>query len=312
MFFAIGVSAYPAAIFHLMTHAFFKALLFLGAGSVIHGMGGIQDLRKMGGLRSEMPWTYRTFMVGGLALAGFPGLAGFFSKDAVLWAAYSFSPALWGVGVFAAGLTAFYTFRLIIMAFFGKPRYTHEEVPHVHESPASMTGPLVLLAVFSIVAGYIGLPAVLGGGNHFEHYLEPVVGAGVPEGDHAVELLVMGTSVIAGLAGILLAWLGYARNPGVRARIAGAVPGVHRLLSKKYYVDEVYDAAVVRPVLEASRQYLWRLIDNGLIDRIVNGFGRSVVALAEPLRRMQAGDVRAYAGWILTGGVLVLLGLLFG
>ncbi len=315
MFLGVGVGAYAAGVFHLMTHAFFKALLFLGAGSVIHGMGGIQDLRKMGGLRHEMPWTFRTFLIGGLALAGFPGLAGFFSKDAVLWGAFSypaFGPLLWGIGVLAAGLTAFYTFRLIILAFFGAPRYTPGDADHVHESPASMTIPLVLLAAFSVVAGYAGVPAVLGGGNHFEHFLEPVVGSGVAEGDHTIELLVMGTSVAAGLVGIFLAWMFYARRPGTADAFADAVPGVHRVLANRYYVDEAYDAAVVRPILETARQYLWRLVDAGIIDGFVNGTGRAIASLGSVLRRMQAGNVRAYAGWILTGSILILLGLVFG
>jgi NADH-quinone oxidoreductase subunit L len=314
MFLGVGVGAYAAGVFHLMTHAFFKALLFLGAGSVIHGMGGIQDLRKMGGLRREMPWTFRTFLIGGLALAGFPGLAGFFSKDAVLWGAFSypaFGPILWSIGVVAAGLTAFYTFRLIILAFFGASRHTDVDT-HVHESPASMTIPLVLLAAFSVVAGWVGVPPVLGGNNRFERFLESVVGAGIAEGDHTVELLVMGTSVAAGLAGMFLAWMFYARRPGAADAVAGAVPRVYRLLTKRYYVDEAYDAAVVRPVLETSRRYLWRWVDAGSIDGAVNGTGRAIAGLGEVLRRMQAGNVRAYAGWILTGGILILLGLLFG
>ena len=309
MFLAVGVGAYAAGVFHLLTHAFFKALLFLGAGSVIHGMGGIQDLRKMGGLRHTMPWTFRTFLVGSLALAGIPGLAGFFSKDAILWGAFSsgpFGPLLWGAGVLAAGLTAFYTFRLVILAFFGSPRYTEADVHHVHESPVSMLAPLVILALLSIGAGYIGVPAVLGGGNHFEHYLEPVVGAGPAEGDHTIELLVMSASVAAGLVGLFLAYLFYSRRKETPARIVAVLPGVHRLLTRKYYVDEIYDAILVWPVFRASREYLWNLVDAVVIDGTVNGAGRSVRGIAGALRVAHSGSIRAYAGWILAGGVIVL------
>ena len=309
MFLAVGVGAYAAGIFHLMTDAFFKALLFLGAGSVIHGMGGIQDLEKMGGLRHQMPWTFRTFLIGGLALAGIPGLAGFFSKDAILWGAFSnptIGPLLWAVGVLAAGMTSFYTFRLIILAFFGTPRYTENDARHVHESGPSMVVPLVLLAVFSILAGYVGIPAVLGGGSHFEHYLEPVVGPGIEEGDHAVELLVMGVSVAAGFAGLILAYLMYAARPALPANIAGALPAGYRLLTRKYYIDEIYDSAIVRPVYHVSKRYLWRLADDGIIDAAVNGIGGAMPTLAGSMRRMQSGNVRSYAVWILVGGVLVI------
>jgi NADH-quinone oxidoreductase subunit L len=313
MFLAVGVGAYAAGIFHLMTHAFFKALLFLGAGSVIHGMGGIQDLTKMGGLRKKMPWTFLTFVIGSLALAGLPGLAGFFSKDAILWGAFSsepLGPFLWGTGVLAAGFTAFYTFRLVIMAFFGSPRYTPADVHHVHESPATMRVPLIILAVCSIGAGYLGVPSVLGGGNHIEHFLEPVVGAGVEEGEHAVELAVMGASVAAGLLGLLLACLAYGSIPGIPVRIANAVPGAYSLLSRKYYVDEIYDAVIVWPVFRAARDYLWGLIDSGIIEGAVNGVGRGVRGVAGSLRHMQSGSVRAYAAWILAGGVVVMAWLL--
>jgi len=312
MFLAVGVGAYAAGVFHLMTHAFFKALLFLGAGSVIHGMGGIQDLRKMGGLRHQMPWTFRTFLVGSLALAGIPGLAGFFSKDAILWGAFSNStlgPLLWVAGVLAAAMTSFYTFRLIILAFFGAPRYTKDDVEHVHESPPSMVGPLVILAVFSILAGYLGVPAVLGGGNHIEHYLEPVVGPGIAEGEHTVELLVMGGSVAAGILGLVLAYL-LAARPQLPGRIAGAVPRGYRLLTHKYYVDEIYDRFIVWPVFHDSKKYLWHLVDEGVIDGTVNGVGRSIRGLAGSLRHMQSGHVRSYAAWILAGSVIVIAWLL--
>ena len=316
MFLACGVGAYAAAVFHLMTHAFFKALLFLGAGSVIHGMGGIQDLSKMGGLREKMPWTFRTFLVGGLALAGIPGLAGFFSKDAILWAAWSsdhYGPILWGLGILTAGATSFYTFRLIFLVFFGKARYTNDDVDHVHESPSSMVVPLVVLAVFAIVAGYVGVPALLGGGNQIEHFLEPVFGGAVMdahEASYRTEAVVMGVSVAVGLVGLLLAYLFYAGEKPLPDRLATGAPGVHRLLERKYYVDEIYDAVLVWPIVRASREYLWSLVDIRVIDGGVDGMGRTVRVLAGTLRKMQAGYVRVYAGWILFGGVLVVAWML--
>ena len=315
MFLACGVGAYGAAIFHLMTHAFFKALLFLGAGSVIHGMGGIQDLRKMGGLRHKMPWTFRTFLVGSLALAGIPGLAGFFSKDAILWETFSgehYGPLYWGMAVLAAGFTAFYTFRLVILAFFGAPRYQPSDVEHVHESPPAMVLPLILLALFSITAGYVGVPALLGGGNHIEEFLAPVFPSAGGETEHAsvaTEAVVMATSVGVGLFGIFLAYLFYGiRGVGTQRpqRLADRVPWAYQILTRKYYVDEIYDVVVVWPILRASKEYLWGLVDNRLIDGTVNGSGHGVRGMARGLRHMQTGQVRAYAAWILLGGVLVV------
>ncbi len=312
MFLACGVGAYAAGIFHLMTHAFFKALLFLGAGSVIHGLGGLQDLRKMGGLRHRMPWTFRTFLIGSLAITGVPGLAGFFSKDAILWGAWNndhYGPMLWMAGVVAADFTAFYTFRLVILAFYGTPRYTDEEVHHVHESPPSMLIPLIILAALSITAGYVGVPALLGGGNQIEHYLEPVFGsdpAEAGEAEHATEALVMTASVGVGLLGLFLAYLFYVARPELPGRLAGSLPALYRLLTRKYYVDEFYDAAVVWPMVGTARNYLWKIVDVSVIDGGVDGAGHAVRSLAGGLRHMQTGHVRIYAGWILAGGVLVV------
>ena len=312
MFLACGVGAYAAAIFHLMTHAFFKALLFLGAGSVIHGLGGLQDLRKMGGLRRHMPWTFRTFLVGSLAIAGIPGLAGFFSKDAILWGAWNnehYGPMLWGAGVVAAGFTAFYTFRLVILVFYGAPRYTDDEVHQVHESPPSMLIPLIILAALSIAAGYVGVPALLGGGNQIEHYLAPVFGGGPEEAGeaaHATEAVVMAASVGIGLLGLFLAYLFYAAKPELPGRLAGSVPTLYRILTRKYYVDEIYDAVVVSPLVATSKDYLWKMIDVSVIDGGVDGAGRAVRGLAGGLRHVQTGYVRTYAGWILGGGILIV------
>jgi NADH-quinone oxidoreductase subunit L len=270
----------------------------------------------MGGLRHEMPWTFRTFLIGSLALAGIPGLAGFFSKDAVLWGAWSsehFGPVLWGAGVLAAGFTSFYTFRLVILTFFGKPRYTDEDVHHVHESPPSMLIPLVILAVFSLLAGYVGVPEFLGGGNQIEHYLASTLPSPIEESEpasHTTEALVMGASVGVGLLGLFLAYMCYAARPALPDRMVGAVPGVYRVLTRKYYVDEIYDATMVWPLVRVSKDFLWKVVDTMMIDGGVNGMGRAVQGLAGGLRHMQTGYVRTYAGWILVGGVLVMAWML--
>jgi NADH-quinone oxidoreductase subunit L len=258
MFAACGVGAFAAGIFHLMTHAFFKALLFLGSGSVIHGMGGEQDMRKMGGLRKAMPVTHLTMLIGCIAIAGIPPLAGFFSKDEILWSAFKiggYGRAVFAVGAAAAALTAFYMFRLYWMTFGGSFRGTEEQAAHLHESPRALTVPLMALAAGSAVAGFLGVPAVLGGGNWFEHFLHPVLAdahhtmeqvfrEAVP--GHGVELGLMAVSVIIAVMGILLAtWL-YQRRPELSDKMAAAFAGPHRVLLNKYYVDELYGALFVR------------------------------------------------------------------
>jgi NADH-quinone oxidoreductase subunit L len=317
MFLACGVGAFGAAIFHLMTHAFFKALLFLGAGSVIHGMNGVQDMRKMGALRREMPWTFWTFLTGSVALAGIPPLAGFFSKDAILWAAWShgtYGKVLWTAGVLTAGLTAFYVFRLVILTFFGSPRYTAREVPHVHESPSIMLVPLAILAALSLVAGFAGVPEALGGSNRFEHFLEPLF-AGVEETAHAsvsTEILVMALSVGAGIVGLGLACLFYRQGSTLPDRVSQTLPMVDRAIRGKYYVDELYDRVFVSPTVGASRGILWGLVDTRLIDGAVNGVGLWVKTLASGLRHMQSGYVRTYAAWIVVGTLVIVAWLVRG
>jgi NADH-quinone oxidoreductase subunit L len=262
MFVACGVGAFAAGIFHLMTHAFFKALLFLGSGSVIHGMSGEQDMRSMGGLKEKMPWTHRTMLVGCLAIAGVPLLSGFFSKDEILWSAFKIGEGgrwIWAVGFVVAGMTAFYMFRLYHLTFGGAFRGSEEQAHHVHESPSTMVVPLVVLAFGSVFAGFVGVPAILGGGlgipNAFERFLEPVfesahetlpevIRAAVP--GHGVELALMGASVAIALAGIALAWALYRLRPEIPPRLAAALGGVYRLLLNKYYVDEIYGAVFVR------------------------------------------------------------------
>jgi NADH-quinone oxidoreductase subunit L len=311
MFLACGAGAYAAGIFHLMTHAFFKALLFLGAGSVIHGMGGLQDIRKMGGLRRHMPWTYRTFLVGTLAIAGIPGLAGFFSKDAVLWGAWNYAPygkILWLFGVIAASFTSFYMFRLLILTFYGEPRYSEDDVHHVHESPASMLVPLIVLAVCSIGAGYLGVPPVLGGNNYIEQFLSTAAHETESEslGTSSTELLLMAVSTAAALGGLALAYLFYVARPALPGKLAAKAHAMYTIMLNKYYVDELYDTFIIWPVLRTSRDFLWKFVDAFMIDGAVNGVGLLVRGSASGLRRMQSGYVRTYVGWILLGGVLVM------
>jgi len=310
MFLACGVGAYAAGVFHLMTHAFFKALLFLGAGSVIHGMSGIQDITKMGGLRKEMPWTFRTFLIGTLAIAGIPGLAGFFSKDMILaavWHSPNFGKLLWAVALTVAGMTSFYMFRLLFLTFAGTPRYTHQDVHHVHESPRPMLIPLVILALLAIVAGYVGVPPALGGHEPIAEFLQP--GALAEEahaGSMALEWVLMGASVAAAGVGLLLAYLFYIARPELPARVSASASALYSILTNKYYVDEIYEAIIVLPIVVTARQFLWRLIDVGVIDGTVNAVGELVRSSAGGLRRMQIGYVRAYAAWILFGSIVII------
>jgi NADH-quinone oxidoreductase subunit L len=281
MFLACGVGAFTAGIFHLMTHAFFKALLFLGSGSVIHGMSGEQDMRQMGGLRKRMPWTHLTMLVGCLAIAGVPLLSGFFSKDEILWSAYKvggYGQIVWVMGFVVAGLTAFYMFRLYHMTFSGAFRGTEDQAHHLHESPRTMLIPLEVLAVGSILAGYLGFPAVLGDRvgfpNVFERFLEPVFAsahetlpevfrAGAPA--HGMELTLMAASVTVALLGILLATLFFQRHPEYPARLASSLRPVHQLLLRKYYVDEIYDAVFVRGLALGGGDALYTM-DRYVID----------------------------------------------
>jgi NADH-quinone oxidoreductase subunit L len=296
MFLACGAGAYAVGVYHLMTHAIFKALLFLGAGSVIHGMSGIQDLQKMGGLRHKMPWTFRTFLMGTLAIAGIPGLAGFFSKDMILeavWHSPNYGRILWSVGLLTAGITSFYMFRLLILTFFGKARYTHDDVHHVHESSASMLIPLVILAIGSIGGGYLNIPGFLG--------YKSVETAG-----SNVDTILMLDSIGAALAGLAIAWWLYAARPELPARIASGAEAFYSILTHKYYIDEIYDALIVMPLLVTSREFLWKIVDTLMIDGTVNGIGQLIRSSADGLRHMQSGYVRTYAAWILAGGVLVI------
>ncbi len=309
MFVGVGVGAYAAGIFHLVTHAFFKALLFLGAGSVIHGLSGEQDLRKMGGLAPRMMTTTVTFLVGAFGLAGVPPLAGFFSKDEILGAVFhGHRYLLWALLLVGAFMTAFYTFRLVFLAFFGGPRMPKEVAHHIHESPAVMTLPLVVLAILTVVAGLaVGIPSSQG--TAFAHFLAPVLPLEEAEHSAGVAFSLLVLSALVAIAGVALAWMVYGRTPVRAASIGVARNPVHKLLIEKYYVDEIYDALFVRPIYQFSL-WLARVFDPGFIDGIVNGVATLVVGWARGLRRVQTGFVMNYALGILLGAVAVVAYLL--
>jgi NADH-quinone oxidoreductase subunit L len=309
---ACGVGAFAAAVFHLMTHAFFKALLFLGAGSVIHAMHHEQDLRVMGGLRRKLPVTWATMLIGTVAIAGVPPLAGFVSKDEILFeaflAAHGGFPWLWFVGFLAAGLTAFYMMRLLVLAFLGENRASAEVRAHIGESPATMTVPLVILAVLAVGGGWIGWPHGLGGGAWLQEWLAPVL-AGPAGHGHASATLERGLAVVStliALAGLSLGYLVYARRPQLAAWGRGWLRGLpHRLLSRKYFVDELYAAAIYRPLQRAADVVCFRWLDRGLIDGLlVSGAAVAALFAGSVLRLLQNGLVRFYA-WVFALGVTV-------
>jgi NADH-quinone oxidoreductase subunit L len=319
MFLACGVAAFSAAIFHLMTHAFFKALLFLSAGSVIHALHEEHDLRNMGGLRRYLPATFLTFGAATLAITGFPGLAGFVSKDEILWSSFSSplgGPVFWIVGVITAGLTAFYMFRLFFLAFYGKPRFSTETAAKVHESPMSMTGPLVILGILSVVGGWIGWPEVLGGGNVIGHYLGTVFAGArelLPHGEHhahSTEYLLMALSVGIALMGFLWAYRWYLKGSTAPENLKTRFPALYRLVLNKYYVDEFYHAVVIRPIVGGSR-WLWKYFDDLIIDGSVNGLARLVRQLGRAGARSQTGYFREYAAVFSLGCVVLLAWLIY-
>jgi NADH-quinone oxidoreductase subunit L len=316
MFLACGVGAFSAGIFHLMTHAFFKALLFLAAGSVIHAMGGEQDMTKMGGLSKKIKYTYGTMLIATLAIAGFPPLAGFFSKDAILYSAYvreGGKHPLYFVGLLTALLTSFYMFRLIFLTFFGKPRYDEHKV-HVHESPWSMLGPLVILAVLSIFGGWLALPAMLGTGpDYFANFLAPVFAhgeaaeAGIDEAAaHTLELTLAGVAVVTALIGFGVAFWLYLKQPGKPEKLAKSMRGVYNTLLNKYYVDELYAAVIVNPLVWLSTNVFWKTVDAGMIDGTVNGIAQGTSVVGDQVRQSQSGNTRSYAVWVVIGAILVI------
>jgi NADH-quinone oxidoreductase subunit L len=368
MFLAMGVGAFAAGIFHLYTHAFFKALLFLGAGAVIHALAGEQDLRNMGGLRKHLPITFWTFLIGAVAIAGVPPLAGFFSKDEILFRTFTAETTpghtvMWLLGAITSLLTAIYMFRLVFLAFYGERRagahgreHPEEEEPvagdvpaargshashavhgargshaghgahghALHDAPPSMAVPLIVLAAGSIVAGFVGVPHALGGSNRIERFLHPSFEAhsapaaqaatqtSAPAEEHAdshevqTERILMGVSTGVAFAGIFIAAYFWRRNPAAADAAAVRFRPAHTLLYNKYYVDELYDAAVVQPTKLASTRLLWRGADAGLIDGAVNGVGITVRHSSGLLRRLQTGSMRTYAAGVFAGVVLII------
>jgi NADH-quinone oxidoreductase subunit L len=310
MFLGCGVGAFSAGVFHLMTHAFFKALLFLSAGSVIHAMGGEQDMWKMGGLWKKIKVTFVCMLFGTIAIAGFFPFAAFFSKDAILFAAYNSEnggKALYAIGLFAAILTSFYMFRLIWLTFFGEHRYDEHHV-HVHESPLNMTGPLMILAFLSLTGGWFALPALFGGKDYFSEFLSPVFGSGEVSGGeaaHSLELMLSGVAMVAAILGLIVAWRMYSKKVE-----QGTSTGLHKFLYHKYYIDELYQAVVVGPLMWISRNVLWKVVDAGVIDGTVNGVAHGAEAVGDALRHTQSGNTRSYAVWVVIGAI-VIFGIVF-
>ncbi|MBL7702754.1 MAG: NADH-quinone oxidoreductase subunit L [Ferruginibacter sp.] len=312
MFLALGVGAYVGAVFHVMTHAFFKALLFLGAGSVIHAMSGEQDIRNMGGLKKYMSITHITFLLACLAIAGMPPFSGFFSKDEILAAAFAKNPVLWGVGVAGAVMTAFYMFRLYAMAFLGQFRGTHEQQHHLQESPKAITIPLIILAILSVVGGFIGIPEVfMHGGHKLEAFLTPVFAQSnaLTEAhhlSHSTEYMLMGISVAAALAALVFAWSKFSKYQKTEKEEAG----LGKVLANKWYVDELYDTIIVKPVLSIAK-YFSNIFERKGVDGFVNGIGKAVNYGSRQIRLLQSGQVGAYVLMMVLGILLFFIIQLF-
>jgi NADH-quinone oxidoreductase subunit L len=352
MFLACGVGAYTAGIFHLLTHAFFKALLFLAAGSVIHALSGEQDMRNMGGLRKRIPITFWTMTMGILAIAGTPGLSGFFSKDEILYRTFTsdnpLGKFLWLIGVITAGMTSFYMFRLWFKTFFGEPRFEehpdlhthgaavhahsgthavmlaeHDEVqahPHgVHESPLVMTFPLMILALLSVIGGWVGIAAVFGGHDEIGHFLDPVFATTGEPGfaaqyttGHSTEFILAAASVLVATIGFFIAYAFYYKKPGTASTYAEKFPALYHLVENKFYVDEIYGALIVTPLMMFSRFFLGGLIDRGIVNGSGAAAGATTQGLGSLVRRVQSGNIRSYAGWLAVGAAAVLLVMIFG
>ena len=318
MFIACGVGAFSAGIFHLMTHAFFKGLLFLGAGSVIHAVGGEQDMRKMGGLKTYIPMTFTVMLIATAAIAGIPPLAGFWSKDEILWKAWEANPVYWVIGAITAFITSFYMFRLLFMTFWGDYKgikvddhghahaaHGHGEHGHgePHESPWVMLVPLIILAFLSLVGGLVGIH------NGFQHFLEPVFGAEFPKAiaePGNTEWLLMGVSVLFSIAGLILAYVLYVSKPYLPQKIADSLNGFYEAVLNKYYVDELYAKIFVKPLIDGSTNILWQGVDRKVIDDTVNNAADGARHVSDEVRHMQSGNLRSYAGWISAGAAVVI------
>ena len=319
MFLGCGAGIFAAGIFHLMTHAFFKSLLFLAAGSVMHAMNGELDMRKMGGLRHKLKTTHATFLIATIAISGIPPLAGFFSKDEILAGAYEGplgKPWLFWLGTFTAALTAFYMFRGLSMTFYGTSRVDPETEHHLHESSSKMTIPLMVLAFFSVVAGWISWPKAWHGGEAFDQFLDPVFSPATEalrsvSPEHVGGLspgALMGFSILAALIGIGVASWWYLKSTDIPEQLAERFAALYQILVHKYYVDEFYNWLIVRPLRVGSEKFLWHSVDQGAIDDVlVNGTGHSTAGIGNVLRRVQSGNITSYAAWVLLGAVLWLL-----
>jgi NADH-quinone oxidoreductase subunit L len=311
MFLGLGVGAFTGSFFHVLTHAFFKALLFLGAGSVIHAMGGEQDMRKMGGLAGKIKITFVTMLVGTIAIAGIPPFSGFFSKDEILAAAYAHSVTFYVVGVITAMLTSFYMFRMMYLTFWGKFRGTHEQEHHLHESPPSMTIPLIVLAILSAIGGIIGVPAVMGGHHELGAYLAPVFEKahkilGEHELSHSTEWALMATSVAGALIAMVYAHFKYVKGAHVPVEDTQERPALANLSYNKFYIDEIYDFLIRKP-LDALSTFFYTVVDRLGIDGLVNGFGKGAIESSKGLRLLQTGNVGFYIFMMVAGIVAILL-----
>lgn len=307
MFLALGVGAYSSAVFHVTTHAFFKALLFLGAGSVIHAMGGEQDIRKMGGLSGKIKITFITMLMGTIAISGLPPFSGFFSKDEILAHTYEHSPLLWMFGMIASMLTAFYMFRLLFLTFFGKFRGTHEQEHHLHESPSSMTFPLIVLAILSVVGGLLGLPEFWHMPNWMSNNLETIIVRKNPSTlNHETEWMLMGIAVLAAAVTIYLAYIIYRQKKTIPLKEGDKMPGLQTVIYNKYYVDEFYDAVIRKP-LDVLSVAFHKFFDIQIIDGLVNGVGSTVKTLGSGIRLLQQGNIGFYIISMVIGIVFIIL-----
>ncbi len=314
MFLALGVGAYTGAVFHVMTHAFFKALLFLGAGSVIHAMSGAQDIRGMGGLKKYIPVTHLTFLIGTLAIVGFPGFSGFFSKDEILAHAFESNKLLWFLGVLGAAMTTFYMFRLYYLTFHGKFRGTHDQEHHLHESPKSMTIPLIVLAVLSVVGGFIGIPESLGGRHFLEEFLKPVFEDSsfrlVHHLSHETEYILMAVAISVMAIAIYFAHKKYKKENTIPVAEGEALTPLHNLVYNKYWVDELYEKVITKP-LNFISEGLYKVVDNQLVDGIVNGVGTIVNGVSGIIRKAQTGNIGFYVFVMVISIAVILFTQLF-
>ncbi len=307
MFLALGVGAYSSAVFHVTTHAFFKALLFLGAGSVIHAMGGEQDIRKMGGLSGKIKITFMTMLMGTIAISGLPPFSGFFSKDEILAHTYEHSPLLWMFGMIASMLTAFYMFRLLFLTFFGKFRGTHEQEHHLHESPSSMTFPLIVLAILSVVGGLLGLPEFWHMPNWMSNNLESIIVRKNPSTlNHETEWMLMGIAVLAAAVTIYVAYIIYRQKKTIPLKEGDKMPGLQTVIYNKYYVDEFYDAVIRKP-LDVLSVAFHKFFDIQIIDGLVNGVGSTVKTVGSGIRLLQQGNIGFYIISMVIGIVFIIL-----